>query len=81
MAYTAIANRLGIHQEEAQVGIKVTSKKKRVSKFGTSRKLLKSFRQNTLSLRSRSNLLGITEETEVLRVKNEFFFSFQTTNI
>lgn len=72
LAYTAISNRLGIHQEETQLTIKVTFKKKKSSKFTTSRKLLKTFRQTSLSIRSRSSLLGVAEETELLRVK-EFY--------
>lgn len=64
------ANRLFIIQnEETQVNIKVTSKKKKTRKFDTSRKLLKSFRQNSLSIRSRSTLLVTIEESELLKVK------------
>lgn len=63
-----VANRLGIHQEETVSNIKITSKKKRTTKFATSRKLLKTFRQTSLSIRSRSTLIGNAEEAEVLRV-------------
>ena len=59
---------MGIHTEESVVNIKITSKKKRVFKYDTSRKLLRSFRQSTLSIRSRSTLIGMAEEADILRV-------------